>query len=423
MLIKNAHIRGTEGITDILIKDGKFVRIEKNISDSDEEIIDAGGNMVSSPYVDTHCHLDYVGTAVTLEPNKSGTLFEAISILKTANGKFTKEQYFSAAEKALKWQIANGTQYVRTHCNTDSPDTYAMEALLELKEKYKEYVDLQVVAFPQYTVEHYPNAFENLEKALQMGADCVGAIPHTEHTREQGVESIKKIMELASRYDKLVDVHCDEIDDEQSRFIETLAEETIIRGLEGKVTASHTTAMGSYNDAYTYGKLFNFLKEARMNIVCNAPINTVLQGRFDSYPKRRGLTRVKELVEFGINVSMGSDDIMDSCYPLNTANMMDILNMGIHVCHLTGQDELREAFKMVTDNGAVTMHIQDQYGIEVGKPANLIILPAPNEAEAVRKMVHPIYSIRNGKIIADSKPRTVNLHLMTESVEDFEFEA
>lgn len=422
MLIKNAHIRGTEGLSDILIKDGKIEKIGADIAASGEEVIDACGNLVSAPYVDTHCHLDYVGTAVTLDPNVSGTLFEAISILKTANGKFTKDEYYKAAEKALKWQIANGTQFVRTHCNTDAPDTVALEALLELKEKYKEYVTLQIVAFPQYTVMHYPDGLAKVEKALQMGVDCVGAIPHTEHTREQGVESVKEVFKLAKKYDRLVDIHCDEIDDEQSRFIEVLAEETIINGLEGKVTASHTTAMGSYNDAYTYGKLFNFLKEGKINIICNATINTVLQGRFDSYPKRRGLTRVKELLDFGINVSMGSDDIMDSCYPLSTANMMDVLNMGIHVCHLTGQKELIDAFKMVTDNGAITMNIQDQYGIEEGKPGNLIILPAKDEADAVRKMVAPLYSIRNGKVIAESKPREVSLHLLEDSIEDFNFE-
>lgn len=313
MLIKNAKLRGREGTVDLLIRDGKFEKIMAGIDAGDDtEVIDAEGNLVTAPYVDTHCHLDYVGTSLLTRPNMSGTLFEAIDIIgensKLCTGNSIKEN----ARRVLNWQIANGTQYVRTHVNTDEEGLISLQALLELREELKEYITIQIVAFPQLGVYKYEGALENLEKALQMGADVIGAIPHFEDCREDGVASLYEIFKLAKKYQVLVDVHCDEIDDEQSRFVEVVATQAIRSGLYDRVTASHTTAMGSYNNAYTF-KLFSLLKRSGINIICNAPINITLQGRCDTYPKRRGVTRVKELLEAGINVSMGTDDIMDPC--------------------------------------------------------------------------------------------------------------
>ena len=289
--------------------------------------------------------------------------------------------------------------------------------MLEVKEEMAPYVDIQLVAFPQEGILSYPNGIELLEESLKMGADAVGGIPHFEFTREYGVESLKKAFDLAEKYDRLVDIHCDEIDDEQSRFVEVVAKEAYERGIGARTTASHTTAMGSYNDAYTY-KLFRLLKLSSINFVSNPLVNIHLQGRFDSYPKRRGLTRVKELQEAGLNICFGHDDIFDPWYPLGTGNMLQVLHMGIHAAQLMGYDQIVNSIDLITNNSAKTLQIEDAYGIEEGKPANFIVLSAENEYEAIRKQATVRYSFRNGKIIAETKPSetTVSFGENTEKV-------
>lgn len=418
MLITNAKLRGQKDLVNILIKDNKIAKIGAEVtSEAEEEIIDARGNMVSAPYVDTHCHLDYVGTSGVIRPNMSGTLFEAIDIIGEQATFATKESVKENARKVIKWQIANGTQFVRTHVNTDEEGLFSLEALLELREELKEYITIQIVAFPQLGVYKYEHALENLEKALQMGADAIGAIPHFEDTREDGVNSLVEIFKLAKKYNTLVDVHCDEIDDEQSRFVETVASLAIKHGLYDKVTASHTTAMGSYNNAYTF-KLFSLLKRSKINIICNAPINITLQGRGDTYPKRRGITRVKELMAEGINVSMGTDDIMDPCYPFGTGSMLEVLQMGVHVCLLTGYREIYDSFNLITENGAVTMGITD-YGIKEGNTANLLILSGKDEMDVLRRMSVPLYSIHNGRILSTCAEKLANVYVDGKEQVDF----
>ena len=244
---------------------------------------------------------------------------------------------------------------------------------------------------------------ELMELGLKLGADVIGAIPHFEFTREYGVESIDKIFELAKKYNVLVDVHCDEIDDEQSRFLEVVATRALETGLKNKVTASHTTAMGSYNNAYTY-KLFRLLKMSGINFVSNPLVNTHLQGRFDTYPKRRGITRVKELNEAGINVCFGHDDIFDPWYPMGTGNMLEVVHFGLHVCQMMGYDDINESLKFISTNSARTLNIEDKYGIEIGKPGNLILLNAESGYDAVRRRAEILYSIREGKVIAKTIP-------------------
>lgn len=247
-----------------------------------------------------------------------------------------------------------------------------------------------------------------MEEALKMGVDVVGGIPHFEFTREYGVESMKIAFDLAEKYNRLIDIHCDEIDDEQSRFVEVVAKEAYERGLGTRTTASHTTAMGSYNDAYTY-KLFRLLKMSNINFVSNPLVNIHLQGRFDTYPKRRGLTRVKEIQEAGLNICFGHDDIFDPWYPLGTGNMLQVLHMGIHASQLLGYEQIVNSIDLITKNSAKTLQIEDEYGIEKGKPANFIILEAENEYEAVRKQATILYSIRGGKVIAETKPQVTNI--------------
>ncbi|MGE7768441.1 cytosine deaminase [Peribacillus sp. NPDC096540] len=420
MLIKNVAIRKKDGLWDIAIQDGKIEKIDRNLDPIEGvEIIDGRGGLVMPPYVDSHTHLDYVGTYGDPIYNSTGTLFEAIDIWNERKKNITFEDVKSRASKILKWNIANGTQHVRTHVNTDEPGLTSLKAMLEVKEEFAPFIDVQLIAFPQHGILNFKNGLELLEEALVMGADGIGAIPHFEDTREDAVDSIKEIFKLAEKYGVLVDVHCDETDDDQSRGIEVVAAQASRYDMGKLVTASHTTAMASYNNAYAF-KLFGLLKRANINFVANPSINIHLQGRYDTYPKRRGVTRVKELLEAGLNVSFGNDDIMDPFYPLGVGNMLEILHMGVHVCHLTGYQELIDSFDLVTINGAKTLNITDRYGLEVGKPANLIILPANNEFDAIRKQVKPSYSIRNGKVIARLEPNYPKVYI-GENAEEIDF--
>jgi cytosine/creatinine deaminase len=411
MLIKNAKLRGKDGLWNITVRDEKIAELSKgDVSDWQGEELDVKGALVSAPFIEPHIHLDTTLTAGEPEWNQSGTLFEGIQRWAQRKETLTHEDVKERAKKALKWQIAQGIQHVRTHVDVTDPTLTALKALLEVKEEMASHVDLQLVAFPQEGILSYPSGAELMEEALKMGADVVGGIPHFEFTREYGVSSMKIAFDLAEKYDRLVDIHCDEIDDEQSRFVEVVAAEAYERGFGSKVTASHTTAMGSYNDAYAY-KLFRLLKMSEINFVANPLVNIHLQGRFDTYPKRRGITRVKELLEAGMNVSFGHDDIFDPWYPLGTGNMLQVLHMGIHVSQLMGYEEIVRSFDLITDNSAKTLHIEESYGIEAGKPASLIVLDAENEYEAIRKQAAVLYSIRNGKIIAQTSPRQTSILL------------
>lgn len=410
MLIKDVKLRNKKGKYDILIENGIIKDIAENIEKVGVEVIAGNGNLALPPFVEPHVHLDTTLTAGEPKWNISGTLFEGIETWALRKEMLTEEDVVKRATTALKWQIANGIQYVRTHVDVTDPELTALKALVKVKEAMKDFVDIQIVAFPQEGINSFPNGYELLEEAVKLGADVVGAIPHFEFTREYGVDSVKKAIELSVKYDKLVDVHCDEIDDEQSRFIEVVAAEAYKYGIGEKVTASHTTAMHSYNNAYAY-KLFRLLKMSNMNFVSNPIVNTHLQGRFDTYPKRRGITRVKEMIDADINVCFGHDDICDPWYPMGTGNMLQVLQMGIHVCQLMGYDQIVNSIDLITKNSAKTLHIEDNYGIEVGKPANLIILNAENEYDVIRKQAEVLYSIRKGKILAKTEPKHTEIYV------------
>lgn len=419
MIIKNAKLEDKTQLVDIKIENGCFNEIAPMIeAGENEEVIDAKGWLVVPPFVEPHIHLDTTLTAGEPRWNESGTLFEGIQCWSERKESLNKEDVKNRARKAIKWQVANGIQFIRTHVDTTDPELTAVKALVELREELKDFVTLQIVAFPQEGILSYPNGIELLEEALKLGADVIGAIPHFEFTREYGVASIEKIFELAKKYDVLIDVHCDEIDDEQSRFIEVVATKAYENQMGHKVTASHTTAMHSYNGAYTY-KLFRLLKMSGINFVANPLVNIHLQGRFDTYPKRRGITRVKEMLEADINVCFGHDDIFDPWYPLGTGNMLQVLHMGLHVCQIMGYGQINESLKLIGKNSARTLNIQDQYGIEVGKPANCIILPAENGYDAVRRQVPVAYSIRKGKVIAKTQISETTVYLDREEVVDF----
>jgi cytosine deaminase len=420
MRIKNARLHGKEGLWEIESENGQITRIvESGNEPTASHVIDAEGGLVLPPFIEPHIHLDTTLTAGEPKWNVSGTLFEGIERWSERKQTLTHEDVKSRAKKALKMQMAQGIQYVRTHVDVTDPQLTALKAMIEVKEEMTPWVDIQLVAFPQEGILSYPNGFELLEESVKMGVDVIGGIPHYEFTRDYGVESVKKVFELAAKYDRLVDFHCDEIDDEQSRFLEVVAAEAYRYGIGEKVTASHTTAMHSYNNAYV-SKLFKLLKLSNINFVANPLVNIHLQGRFDTYPKRRGVTRVKELLEGGLNVCFGHDDIFDPWYPLGTGNMLQVLHMGLHVCQLMGYEQIMDSIELITTNSAKTLHIEDQYGVEVGKPANFIVLPATDSYDAIRRQVSVRYSIRNGKIIAETKPTHPTLFLENEEVIDFQ---
>lgn len=412
LLITNVSLRGISGLHQILIEQGvisSITSVDTKLNYSGT-ILDGEGGMAMPPFCEPHIHLDTTQTAGEPNWNQTGTLFEGIERWAERKALLTEEDVKQRALKTLKWQIANGVQHVRTHVDVSDPTLTALKGMLSLKEELKESVDLQIVAFPQEGILSYPNGKALLKEAVEMGADVIGAIPHFEFTREYGVESLHYVFELAQKYNTLIDVHCDEIDDEQSRFVETVAALAHRDQIGHRVTASHTTAMHSYNGAYT-SRLFRLLKLSGIHFVANPLVNIHLQGRFDDYPKRRGVTRVKEMLAAGINVCFGHDDVFDPWYPLGTGNMLQVLHMGLHICQIMGYEQLNQSLDLISTHSARTMNLQDNYGLDEGKPGNLIILPAENDFDALRRQVPVRYSVRHGKILAQTTPASTSICL------------
>lgn len=411
MLITNVHVDNSETPTDVRVTDGKFSQIAPNLTPGQgEEVLDGKGHLLLPPFIDSHVHLDATLTAGQPEWNESGTLFDGIRIWRERKESLTVEDVKKRAKATIENMVAHGIQCVRSHVDVTDPKLTAVQALLELREEMKDEVELQLVAFPQDGILSFPNGRQLMEQAVKEGLDVVGGIPHYEFTTEYGWQSVHFLMDLADRYGKLVDVHCDEIDDPASRNLEVLATEALERGMKDRVTASHTTAMGSYNDAYTY-KLFRLLKMSGINFVSNPLVNVHLGGRFDTYPKRRGVTRIKELTEAGINVSFGEDDIRDPWNPMGDGNMLDPVMMGVYISHMMGYHQLQDSYKFVTYNAARTLHITDHYGIEVGKPANFIILDAPDFYTALNTHATVLDNVRGGRFLARTTPAQTRLFL------------
>ena len=409
--INHLRLPQREGLWQLEINGGKItaIRPQPERCDNSSASLNGEGGIALPPFVEPHIHLDTTQTAGEPAWNQSGTLFEGIERWAERKALLSPEDVKRRARATLKWQIANGIQYVRTHVDVCDPSLTALKAMLELKQEMAPWIAIQIVAFPQEGILSSPDGAALLEEALRLGADVVGAIPHFEFTREYGVESLHIAFALAQKYQRMVDVHCDEIDDEQSRFIETVAALAHREQMGARVTASHTTAMHSYNGAYT-SRLFRLLALSGINFVANPLVNIHLQGRFDDYPKRRGVTRVKELLAAGINVCFGHDDVFDPWYPLGTASMLQVLHMGLHVCQLMGYEQIDRGIDLITTNSAKTMQLND-YGIEVGNSANLIILPAENGFDAVRRQVATRYSIRQGRVIAATEPARTQIWL------------
>lgn len=404
----NVKLKGKSTLVQILTDNNIIVEISPFIeTPSTIPEIDLKGFLVSPPYVEPHIHLDYVFTAQKDNfQNKTATLFEGIQCWSEAKSSLTISEIKSRALKALKQQILYGVQYVRTHIDITDPNFTALKALLEIKEELKNIVTIQIVAFPQEGIYSYKNGDKLLEEALKMGADCVGGIPHYELARELGEKSIHKIVELATKYNKLIDVHCDETDDSQSRFLELLNALVYLEGIGKYTTASHTCSFGSADNSYAF-RLMQQLKKSNINFVSCPTENIYLQGRQDTYPKRRGLTRVKELYRAGINVCFAQDSILDPWYPLGNGNLMNILDHGIHISQLMTTNDINNTLDLITINGAKALNIDDSYGIKCGNNANFIVLDAKNEFDAICNRASVIASIRNGDFLFEKEPTKI----------------
>ncbi|MBU3950764.1 MAG: amidohydrolase family protein, partial [Proteobacteria bacterium] len=382
LLIINATICGQKDLVQIACKEGKILEVAPKIESSAKETIDAKGFFVSPPFIDSHLHLDTTLSMGMPRFNRTGTLLEGIRIWGELKPSLTPEAIKERAKKLLYWSIAKGNLAVRSHVDTTDESLMAVNVLLELRREMKDFIDLQLVAFPQDGVLRSKNGMALLKRALDMGVDLVGGIPHFERTMDQGKESIRLLCELAEQRGLMVDMHCDESDDPHSRHIETLTHETQRLGLEGRVAGSHLTSMHSM-DNYYVTKLFPLMAEAGMNCICNPLVNMNLQGRHDAYPKRRGLMRVPELLAAGINVSFGHDDVMDPWYPMGTHDMLEVVHMGAHALHMTGVDQQAALFDGITFNAAKTLNLEN-YGLAPGCNADMVILQASSRQECIR---------------------------------------
>jgi cytosine/creatinine deaminase len=384
----------------VAVRDGHIVDYDP--AEATRAVIDADGALVTPALVEPHIHLD---TALTLgQPrhNRTGSLFEGIAIWGERARSLSAGDVTQRARSVLRWQVANGVLHVRAHVDVCDPELTALRALLELRSEIADQISLQLVAFPQQGILSFPDGARLLERAVDLGVDAVGAIPHFEMSREYGERSIKLALELAAAHRKLVDVHCDETDDEHSRFLEVLAAETVRLGLEGRVTASHTTAMHSYNGAYAH-KLIANLKRAGVHIVTNPLANAVLQGRFDAYPIRRGHTRVKELLAAGVNVCIGHDSVMDPWYPFGYGDPLQGAMMLAHLAHMSGWDDTPTLFEMIGPNAARALGLS-AYGLEPGARADLVVFDAPSPHAALRLGGRRRAVIRGGRLISRTEP-------------------
>ncbi|CAH1043139.1 cytosine deaminase [Halomonas sp. TD01] len=408
MQIINARLRQRPELYRLEVENGMFTAI--TAQDAPQTVgeghIDAGGKLLCAPFIEPHIHLDAALTAGEPSWNQSGTLFEGIERWGERKPMLTEADIRERALKTLNLLIGNGVQFVRTHADTSDPSLIGIKTLCALRDELKDKIDIQVVAFPQDGLLSYPGGDRLMEEALEIGADVVGGIPHFEYTRELGVASMKRVIELAIKYDRLVDVHCDEIDDPNSRFLEVLACEALFNDLGNRVTASHTTAMHSYDNAYC-SKLFLLLKRSGINFVSCPTESIHLQGRFDTYPKRRGVTRVKELNAAGINVCFAEDSIFDPWYSLGNGKLLRTLDFGLHICQMMGYQDFSQALSLITDNSARTLNIEARYGIEVGKPASFNLLEGEDDYSVLRTQGEVLLSVRHGEIIMQRAPAKI----------------
>ncbi|MDP9286352.1 MAG: cytosine deaminase [Actinomycetota bacterium] len=397
VLLRNARLMdGT--IRDLHIDDGRFVS-----GGEPRATIDCEGRLVTPPLVDCHLHLDASLTAGTPRWNESGTLIEGIHVWGELKPSLTEQDVFDRASEIVRWSVAQGTLFIRAHADVSGENEAMVRGLLRVREELADLCTIQVTAFPQDGIFAREGDAERLQQAIGLGVDCVGGIPHYEPTAELGLQEVHRVFELAKQHNRRVDVHCDETDDPNSRFLEVMADDTVKFGLGGRVTASHCTAMGSYEPYYS-SKLRGFLRRAGINIVVNPYANSLIQGRLDAYPKRRGFAQLKELLAEGINVSLGNDVIMDPWYSLGKADLVDAAHLALHFTYMSGRDEIAEMLRCATERGARTLGVEDDYGIEEGKPADCVVFDAPSAIEVIRLHASRRWVLRGGRVVAETTP-------------------
>ena len=402
LIVRRARLEGGAEPVDIGIVGDRIVEVAPRLEVRAPQELDVDGRLVTPSLVEPHVHLDAVLTVGQPRYNVTGSLFEGIEIWAERVQSLTREDVKDRAHRAIRCMLAHGVTHVRTHVDVCDPNLTALKALLEVKQEVAPTVTLQIVAFPQQGIYSFPNGEALMREAVRLGADVVGGIPHYEWTREYGERDVKFALALAAEHGLFADLHCDETDDDQSRFLEVLCAETIRLGLQGRVTASHTTAMHSYNNAYAY-RLIRWIRQAGVHFVTNPLDNAVLQGRFDTYPIRRGHTRIKELLANGINVAIGHDSIMDPWYPLGVGDPMQAAFVLVHYGQMSGIDEIRELLAMVTTRAARCLGMDD-HRIGPQNPANLVVFEATSEFDAVRTLAPRRWVIARGRVVARTEP-------------------
>lgn len=410
MLVRNASLVGGGEAQDVLAIDGRIAAIGTGLAaPAGARIVEAEGLLLSPPFVDPHFHMDATLSHGLPRMNESGTLLEGIALWGELKPQLTQDALVARALQYCDWAVAKGLLAIRTHVDVCDDRLLAVEALLQVKQSVAPYLDLQLVAFPQDGVLRSPTALANLKRALDMGVDVVGGIPHFERTMADGAESVRILCELAAERGLRVDMHCDESDDPLSRHIETLAFHTHRLGLHGRVTGSHLTSMHSM-DNYYVSKLLPLMREAEVHAIANPLINITLQGRHDTYPRRRGMTRVPELMAAGINVAFGHDCVMDPWYSLGSGDMLEVAHMGLHVAQMTSQAQMRACFDAVTVNAARLMGLEG-YGIDVGGQADFVLLQARDPVEAIRLRANRLMVVRRGRVLAQAPAAVATLNL------------
>jgi cytosine deaminase len=409
LIVRNANLPdGRVGI-DIGIEGGRIAVVEQGLQASAPEEIDATGRLVTPPFVDPHFHMDATLSYGLPRVNRSGTLLEGIALWGELKPLLTQEALIERALEYCDWAVGRGLLAIRSHVDICDPRLLAVEALLEVKRRVAPYLDLQLVAFPQDGYLRYPGAPELLVRALDMGVDVVGGIPHFERTMADGATSVRMLCEIAAERGLRIDLHCDETDDPMSRHVETLALETQRVGLQGRAVGSHLTSMHSM-DNYYVSKLIPLMAEAGLGVISNPLINITIQGRHDTYPKRRGMTRVPELMAAGLTVAFGHDCVMDPWYSLGSGDMLEVAGMGVHVAQMTSIDGMHACFEAVTTNAAKLMGLEG-YGLAPGCNADLVVLQASGVVEAVRLKATRLFVLRRGKVVSRMAPAEAMLSL------------
>ena len=409
LILRHCNLPDGQQDVDVGIEAGLIQAVQPALPAQAHHEVDARGQLLSPPFVDAHFHMDSTLSLGLPRLNQSGTLLEGIALWGELKPHLTQEAIVERALAYCDWAVAQGLLAIRSHVDVCDPRLLAVEALLHVKERVKPYLDLQLVAFPQDGVLRSPNALAQLQKALDMGVDVVGGIPHFERTMADGAESVRILCELAAERGLRVDMHCDESDDPHSRHIETLAFHAQRLGLQGRVAGSHLTSMHSM-DNYYVSKLLPLIKEAGVAAIANPLINITLQGRHDTYPKRRGMTRVPEMLAQGIDVAFGHDCVMDPWYSLGNADMLEVAHMGLHVAQMTGQNAMRQCFEAITTTPARVLGLP-ALGITPGAPADLVLLQARDPVEAIRLRATRLMVFKRGQVLATTPPKVATLNL------------